>query len=134
MALYSTKHDRDWFQPRGVHTGIFTSTILTGLGYGQQWNIIRRKFCVHGNAARRFTFAHIMHRMGFWTADIHAQATILDESFYRRVFTDPSISFLAESQSPKLQVFRGMQWARLMDHWLGWMHSMVSVCHNSNHR
>ena len=75
-----------------------------------------------------------MHRMGFWAADIHAQAAILDESFYRRVFTDPSISFLAESQSPKLQVFRGMQWARLMDHWLLWLCAMVATQHCNNHR
>ena len=45
--------------------------------------------------------------MGFDAVDVNALAVELDELFYRRILTDLRLSFLAESQAPKLTVFRG---------------------------
>lgn len=107
VALYDVRWDVDWSlnDHCGVHLGVFTSTILT-------------EYCGVGGQSRRFTFAHILRRMAFAPVDVHAEAGVLDETFYRRILTDPPLSFLAATQAPKLVVFRGVRWARLMDQFL----------------
>ena len=72
-----------------LHLGFFTSTILS-------------EFCALGPAGPRFTFVHVLGRMGFDRDDVNAEATVLDDTFYRRILTDLRLSFLAETQSPKL--------------------------------
>lgn len=107
VALYDTRWDRDWAgrDHGGVHLGVFTSTVLT-------------EFAVHGNTGRRFTLCHLLRRMGFQAADVHAAGALLDESLYQRLATDPALTFLAQHQCPKLLVLRGSRWARLLDHYL----------------
>jgi hypothetical protein len=47
--------------------------------------------------------------------DVHGMVTELDETFYRRILSEPRLSFLAEGYSPKLVLFSGAGWARLWD-------------------
>lgn len=61
--------------------GFFASTVLL-------------EFCVHGVASRRFTFVHILRRMGFDAVDVNDWGAGLDETFFRRVFTDMRLSFV----------------------------------------
>lgn len=56
--------------------------------------------------------------MGFAAADINHWLPYLDDTFYRRVFTDARVGFLAELFSPRLRLFRGGGWARLWDMFL----------------
>ena len=45
-------------------------------------------------------------------------ATYLDDTLYRRVLSDTRVYFLAEGVAPRLRVFRGQGWARLLDAFL----------------
>ena len=46
------------------------------------------EFCVYGLEPPRFTFVHILQRMGFDISDVNAFALRLDETFFRRLYTD----------------------------------------------
>lgn len=105
VALYNTKHDQQWNAPPGVHMGFFGSTMM-------------REFVVHRGCMRRFSFVHLMQRMGFGAADINFFVTYLDDTFFRCIYTDSRIGFLAESFSPRMRVFRGREWANLWDSFL----------------
>ena len=111
-CLYATEDDRRWGPDTSVpsapdvHLGFYTATMLV-------------EFCCHRDQIRRFTMAHILAKMGFGTPDLHGMVTELDETFYRRVMSEPRLSFLAEGHSPKLILFAGAGWARLWDLFLG---------------
>ena len=53
----------------GVQLGCYASTILA-------------EFAMHGDQCARFTFVHIMQRMGFDAADVNSYGAMLDETFY----------------------------------------------------
>ena len=75
VALYDTEHDRNWNWNGGVHLGFYVSTML-------------HEFVVHRGCMRRFTFVHLLYRMGFAVADINFFATYVEDTFYRRVVCD----------------------------------------------
>ena len=109
-CLYATEDDQKWFASAqsdapDVHLGFYTATVLM-------------EFCCHRQQMRRFTMPHLLARMGFGTVDLHGLTTELDETFYRRIFCEPRLSFLAEGHSPKLILFSGAGWARLWDAFL----------------
>ena len=104
VALYATDGDRDWI-PRSharMQLGFYTSTMLN-------------EFVVHRDAMRRFSFVHLMHRMGFGAADVNFYVTYVDDTFFRRIYCDSRLSFLAESFSPRIRLYRGQNWAALWD-------------------
>lgn len=84
----------------GVHLGFYASTML-------------QEFVLHRGHMRRFTYVHILQRMGFGAADMNQFGTCIDDTLFRRVFTDTRIGFLAESFSPRVRVLRGMAWLRV---------------------
>ena len=67
---------------------------------------------------RRFSFVHIMQRMGFGAADVNFYATYLDDTFYRRIYCDARVGFLAECFSPRIRLYRGARWMDLWDTFL----------------
>ena len=72
VALYATDGDRDW-TPRSharMQLGFYTSTMLN-------------EFVVHRDAMRRFSFVHLMHRMGFGAADVNFYVTYVEDTFFR---------------------------------------------------
>jgi hypothetical protein len=109
-CLYAVEDDRRWLSSdtptQDVHLGFYTATMLV-------------EFCCHRDQIRRFTMAHLLAKMGFGTPDLHGMIAELDETFYRRVLSEPRLSFLAEGHSPKLTLFAGTGWARLWDLFLG---------------
>lgn len=54
-------------------------------------------------------------RMGYNEYVIRQFVTKVDDTFYRRILTDPRVSFLAESFSPKIRVYEGKLWAKFWD-------------------
>ena len=102
VCLYDTTGDREWKHSPGVHVGFQASTMLA-------------EFALHRGQMRRFTFVHLLPRMGFAAADMNHYLTYIDDSFYRRVCTDTRVGFLAECYSPRVRVFRGQQWTALWD-------------------
>ena len=97
-CLYATRWDR-WSEeeedPRGgdalslLHLGFFTSTILSvgGRRPHPPTATAHPEFCVSGLACTRFTFVHILQQMHFGREDINAEVVVLDETFFRRIFT-----------------------------------------------
>ena len=75
VALYSTEQDRDWKCRDGVHLGFYVTTML-------------HEFAVHRGCMQRFTFVHLMYRMGFAVADINFYVTFVEDTFYRRILCD----------------------------------------------
>ena len=102
IALYSDEEDTNWTGDGIVHLGFHTTTML-------------HEFVAHRAHMRRFTFVHLMYRMGFGSADINFFVTYVDDTFYRRIVCDARIGFLAESFSPRIRVYHGQQWANLWD-------------------
>jgi hypothetical protein len=104
LCLYAVDGDRRWTPQTSctVHMGFYGSTIL-------------REFVVHRESMRRFTFVHLMQRMGFGACDINFYVTYVDDTFFRRVYCDARLGFLAESFSPRVRVYRGDGWVHLWD-------------------
>lgn len=86
------------------------------------------EFAILRDGMRRFSVVHLarsvrsradvhgpMQRIGFGASDINHYAVFVDDTLYRRVITDSRVSFLAESYSPKIRLFRGMGWAHIWD-------------------
>ena len=104
IALYDVEQDRNWASSAScsVHLGFYTSTML-------------HEFVAHRDNMRRFSFVHLMHRMGFGAPDINFYVTYVDDTFFRRIYCDSRLSFLAESFSPRIRVYHGQNWASLWD-------------------
>ena len=109
ICLYDNSGDLKWDDPMGIHLGFFVTTML-------------HEVVLHRGSMRRFSFVHLMYRMGFAAADINHFVTYVDDTFYRRVYCDTRIGFLAESFSPRIRVYRGREWARLWDCYLANQH------------
>jgi hypothetical protein len=102
VCLYATDRDRRWTDRTTVHLGFYVSTML-------------HEFAVLRGSMRRFTFGHLLCRMGFGAPDVNFYATYLDDTFFRRVYCDTRSTFLAEGYSPKIRLYRGSGWLRLLD-------------------
>lgn len=116
-SVYATTFDRQWSQSPAIHLGFYATTMLHEFvvhkGMKHVFTLLRK----HGRM-RRFSFVHIMQRMGFGAADVNFYATYLDDTFYRRIYCDARVGFLAECFSPRIRLYRGARWMDLWDTFL----------------
>lgn len=56
-----------------------------------------------------------MTAVGFGAAVINHYLPFVEHTYYERVIADTMLCFLAEAQAPKVSVYRGANWASLMD-------------------
>ena len=111
LCLYSTDNDRRWSDaptaggPSNVnapHVSTFCGLILT-------------EFVRTRRDMQRFTFVHILTTMGFGPPDVNHYLPFVEQTFYDRVNSDTALCFIAEAHAPKMTVYRGSEWADLLD-------------------
>ena len=107
-SIYCTDGDRSWNE-RGTHLGFFGTTMMYELA-------------VHRDMIRRFSFVHLLYQLGFGAADINFYVTYVDDTFYRRMVSDSRLGFVAEGCSPRIRLYRGQAWSRLLDVFLSNQH------------
>ena len=97
VALYDTAGDRDW--GANGHSGVHLPLRVPATGRrspaGFYTTSMLHEFVLHRGQMRRCTLVHILYRMGFGAADVNHYLTYLDDSLFRRVYTDTRIGFLA---------------------------------------
>lgn len=108
LCLYATDRDRKWAVADaggpgdGPHVSTFCGLILS-------------EFMRTRRDMQRFTFVHIMTAMGFGPPDVNHYLPFVEHTFFDRVNSDPALCFIAQAHAPPVAVFRGAEWADLLD-------------------
>lgn len=120
LCLYDTSGDRAWH-------GAATAAAVAGgsLHISTFSSVIATEFLRTRDDPGRFTFIHVMAAMGFGPPDVAHYLPFVEQTFYDRVCADAVICFLAETNAPRVTVFRGAEWAPLIDVYVAHHHGIV---------
>lgn len=134
LCIYSTANDRCWDDAgfsNSPHVSTFSGLIVTE--FVRTRRDMQRFTFVGGSVLYFFppfnsfilslvchpenvcVALHVMTAVGFGAADINHYLPFVEHTFYERVIADTMLCFLAEAQAPKVCVYRGADWASLMD-------------------